>query len=78
MGTAEMIFGRWGVGMDMGHGGCGGEMVVGKALERESKGAGGGLRGLWGGGERRSFMLVERGKDFQNKAPVVDSPLIPI
>ena len=41
------------VGMDVGHGGCGGEMVVRKALERESKGAGGGLRGLegwgWGG-----------------------------
>ena len=60
------------VGMDVGHGGCGGEMVVRKALERESKGAGGGLRGLeeWGGGGVGlgwSFMLVERGKIFKTR-----------
>ena len=38
MGGAEMMRGG---GMDLGHGGCG-EMVGEKALERESKGAGGG------------------------------------
>ena len=56
--------------MDVGHdGGCGGEMVVRKALERESKGAGGGLRGFGlGGGEGGEVLYVGReGKIFKTR-----------